>query len=104
MTGTDACGAAAGHLAPRAHLPMSKHTNPRDEADEELPADDGAADGAAVITCPHCGESIEIALDAGSGPVQEYVEDCEVCCRPWRVLVRYGWDGHAEVQVEPLSE
>jgi len=36
----------------------------------------------AVIVCPYCGEPNEIALDAGSGSVQEYEEDCQVCCRP----------------------
>ena len=70
--------------------------------DEE--SSDGTADGEATITCPHCGEAIEIALDAGSGARQEYVEDCEVCCRPWRVSVHYRSDGHADVQVVPLNE
>jgi Cysteine-rich CPXCG len=74
------------------------------EVDEEFPVGDGTADGDAVITCPHCGESIEIALDAGSGARQEYVEDCEVCCRPWRVHVHYGNDGHADVRVDPLND
>lgn len=74
------------------------------EDDESLPGSDGTADGEAVITCPHCGESIEIALDAGSGASQEYVEDCEVCCRPWRVVVHYGSDGHADVRVSALNE
>ncbi len=85
---------------------MRKRREPQDDADpgEELPATDGTADGDAVITCPHCGESIEIALDAGSGARQEYVEDCEVCCRPWRVSVHYGPDGHADVRVAPLTE
>lgn len=72
--------------------------------DEEFPTGDGTADGEAVITCPYCGESIEIALDAGSGSRQEYVEDCEVCCQPWRVSVQYARDGHADVRVAPLNE
>ena len=85
---------------------MSKRQKNSDNAhlDEEFPADDGTADGEAVISCPHCGESIEIALDAGSGSKQEYVEDCEVCCRPWQVTVHYGRDGHADVRVAPLNE
>jgi Cysteine-rich CPXCG len=74
------------------------------EQHEDFPDADGTADGEAVISCPHCGESIEIALDAGSGARQEYVEDCEVCCRPWRVSVHYGSDGHADVRVAPLNE
>ncbi|MDQ3137761.1 MAG: CPXCG motif-containing cysteine-rich protein [Gemmatimonadota bacterium] len=42
----------------------------------------------------------EIGLDPGSGRHQEYVEDCQVCCRPWRVVVTYLPDGAAEVVVE----
>ena len=33
------------------------------------------------ISCPYCGETITILVD-GSLPEQEYVEDCQVCCRP----------------------
>lgn len=37
----------------------------------------------ATVTCPYCFERIELFVD----PETEgsYVEDCEVCCRPWRV-------------------
>ncbi|MDQ3222213.1 MAG: CPXCG motif-containing cysteine-rich protein [Gemmatimonadota bacterium] len=42
----------------------------------------------------------EIALDPGSGSQQEYVEDCQVCCRPWRVAVHYQADGTAQVSVD----
>jgi hypothetical protein len=38
------------------------------------------------ITCPHCGEGIEIVLDL-SEPEQSYIEDCSVCCRPINVRV-----------------
>ncbi|MDO3722918.1 CPXCG motif-containing cysteine-rich protein [Marinobacter sp. chi1] len=34
-----------------------------------------------VIQCPYCWEAQEIAIDP-SVPEQEYVEDCQVCCRP----------------------
>ena len=72
--------------------------------DEEFPLGDGTADLDAVVECPYCGESIEITLDPGSGEEQEYVEDCEVCCQPWQVTVRYNDEGHAEVSVTPLTE
>lgn len=61
---------------------------------------DGSADTQAEVRCPYCGETIEIALDPGGGMAQEYVEDCQVCCRPWRVFVKYENDGSASVQVE----
>jgi len=33
------------------------------------------------VLCPYCWESFTILID-GSVESQEYVEDCEVCCRP----------------------
>jgi hypothetical protein len=47
---------------------------------------------------------VQIALDPGGGPAQAYVEDCEVCCRPWRVTVRYDDEGRADVSVTALDE
>ena len=73
-----------------------------DPLDEEFPLGDGTADGEAAVACPHCGEVNIITLDPGSGSWQEYVEDCQVCCRPWHVVVRYGGDGTAAVSAEPL--
>ncbi len=71
-----------------------------DDLDEEFPLGDGTAETGASVRCPYCGEINEIALDPGSGSQQEYVEDCQVCCRPWRVAVHYQSDGTAEVSVE----
>jgi len=37
------------------------------------------------VTCPYCGEALEIYVEAdvrGS-----FVQDCEVCCNPWRVRI-----------------
>jgi Cysteine-rich CPXCG len=73
-----------------------------DSLDEEFPPGDGTAEVEAEVTCPHCGESNVIALDPGGGPEQDYVEDCQVCCRPWQLVVRYGEDGTAVVDAEPL--
>ena len=42
--------------------------------------------------CPHCGQSISVLLDL-SVPDQEYIEDCEVCCRTIEVKYRVGEDG-----------
>ena len=75
-----------------------------DDAEEEFPLGDGTADTEAEVYCPWCGAPSVIALDPGSGAEQEYVEDCQVCCQPWRVTVRYGPDGGAEVFAEPLDE
>ena len=70
-----------------------------EDLDGEFPAGDGTVETEATVQCPHCGEENEIALDPGSGAAQEYVEDCQVCCRPWLMYVRYARDGTAEVEV-----
>jgi cysteine-rich CPXCG protein len=61
---------------------------------------EGTVDTEAMVLCPYCGEINEIGLDPGGGRRQEYVEDCQVCCRPWRVQVSYLPDGGADVSVE----
>ena len=33
------------------------------------------------ITCPYCGEYLSVLLDPSEAD-QEYIEDCQVCCRP----------------------
>ena len=38
----------------------------------------------AEITCPYCWEKIWIELDL-SVEGQEYIEDCQVCCRPIQI-------------------
>lgn len=53
------------------------------------------------IQCPHCGESFSLALDAGEGTA-EFTIDCEVCCRPMTVSVRFDEAGNLEgFEVEP---
>jgi len=69
---------------------------------DEFPLGDGTAASETSVVCPYCGEANEIALDAGGGPTQVYLEDCQVCCRPWQVRVRYLPDGGADVTVEEV--
>jgi len=33
------------------------------------------------VHCPYCGERIEVVID-DCGESQQYIEDCQVCCRP----------------------
>ncbi len=69
--------------------------SPDPDFDEE-----GLLQTEAEVTCPYCGETVTLELDAGSGEAQEYVQDCEVCCRPWQVHVHYDATGAAEVTLE----
>ena len=36
------------------------------------------------VCCPFCAESITILIDE-SGGSQDYIEDCQVCCRPMKI-------------------
>jgi hypothetical protein len=74
------------------------------DLDRDFPLGDGTADTAGVVTCPYCGEENSVALDPGSGEAQDYVEDCQVCCRPWRVSVHYHDDGSASITALPLND
>ena len=72
--------------------------------DEDFDLGDGTADTTATVICPYCGEPNEVGVDPGGGAAQEYVEDCQVCCRPWRVVVAFDGDGAARVSVETDDE
>ena len=52
------------------------------------------------VECPYCGEVVEIVIDKSGGATQDYVEDCEVCCRPWKVHVSLDVGGAIEVRLE----
>src|SRR2546430_5779935 len=52
--------------------------------DDQGPEDAADLDTEADVTCPHCGATVRLTLDPAGGRAQDYVEDCEVCCRPWR--------------------
>ena len=55
------------------------------------------------VTCPYCGENVEIYVEPevrGS-----FVQDCEVCCNPWRVRVgREDGERHVDVARADGSE
>jgi len=74
-----------------------------DDFDHDFPLGDGTAQTETVVVCPYCGEAVPIGLDPGGGAVQDYVEDCAVCCQPWSVSVRYDGAGTAVVSVTALD-
>lgn len=51
------------------------------------------------IACPYCGETITILVDESAG-AQQYIEDCQVCCRPIEVSV----DSNLTVNVRSENE
>ena len=52
------------------------------------------------LSCPYCGEIIQIIVDC-SIPEQEYIEDCQVCCRPINFHVNIENDN---VQIQTSGE
>lgn len=55
------------------------------------------------IQCPYCGEMIELAID-GSVEEQEYIEDCEVCCKPITIIVSMAYGDTPQVVARRESE
>jgi hypothetical protein len=86
---------------------LSTDDDPREDDADSL--EEGGQSGPqsleteADVTCPFCGETNTIALDPAGGRAQQYVEDCQVCCRPWRVRLWYDATGAADVEVLPAE-
>jgi hypothetical protein len=70
--------------------------------DAEFPLGDGVADTVAQVWCPCCGERFAVPLDPGGAVVQRYVEDCQICCRPLSLTVR--WDARGTANVDAVPE
>lgn len=51
-----------------------------------------------AIECPYCGESIDVLIDP-SDAVQQYIEDCQVCCRPINFVISESIEGDLSVNV-----
>ena len=51
-----------------------------------------------TVQCPYCWEQIEVMVD-DCGESQQYIEDCQVCCRPINFHVEVATDGQIQVHV-----
>jgi transposase-like protein len=58
----------------------------------------------ATVVCPYCGENNTILIDEFAGEEQHYVEDCQVCCKPWQVVVSLRSGDDADVEVRAAGE
>jgi len=50
----------------------------------------------AQIICPYCGEKSWLEIDPSEGMAQEFISDCEVCCRPISYVVNISSSGKVE--------
>ena len=55
------------------------------------------------VDCPYCGESIDLLIDQ-SESLQDYIEDCQVCCRPIRLSVAVDLDGNVNLKARSENE
>jgi hypothetical protein len=55
------------------------------------------------VQCPYCWERFILLVD-GSVESQEYVEDCEVCCRPIDFVVEVDELGEVSAQARLQDE
>ncbi len=56
-----------------------------------------------LVTCPYCAEMIEVYVEPDMRG--SFVQDCEVCCNPWRLrLVGRGDDRRLDVSRADGSE
>lgn len=56
-----------------------------------------------TVNCPYCGEPIEVLIDPQDAG-QDYIEDCQVCCRPIIFTVTADAMGHLSVSVRDENE
>ncbi len=55
------------------------------------------------IICPYCGEAIEVLIECLEEQ-QQYIEDCQVCCRPIEFTVWQSEYGEPLVKVAHENE
>ncbi len=56
-----------------------------------------------TVNCPYCGESIEVLIDREEAG-QQYIEDCQVCCRPITFNVAIDFEDQVSVTVYDENE
>ncbi len=56
------------------------------------------------MSCPYCGEPVELDIDEDGGSRQEFVQDCPVCCQPWQVAVRQDAEGEWTASLQTADE
>ncbi|HEC58083.1 hypothetical protein LCGC14_1338940 [marine sediment metagenome] len=56
-----------------------------------------------VISCPYCGEQLDVIVEIIEES-QEYIEDCQVCCRPITFDIITEFDGTYSISVRAENE
>lgn len=56
-----------------------------------------------IVSCPYCGEAIEVLIDH-QDVGDQYIEDCQVCCRPIIFTIALDSMGNVSVNVRDENE
>jgi len=56
------------------------------------------------LTCPYCGEGVDLDVDETGGARQSFVQDCPVCCQPWQVELLRDRDGDWSATLRTADE
>lgn len=54
------------------------------------------------FTCPYCWEDISMLLDQSASEV--YIEDCEVCCNPIQIDIRFETNELIHFEASPIEQ
>ncbi|MFL1012089.1 CPXCG motif-containing cysteine-rich protein [Flavisericum labens] len=55
------------------------------------------------FTCPYCWESISMLLD-NTISNQNYIEDCEVCCNPIQIKLKFFGSELQDFQADSIEQ
>lgn len=56
-----------------------------------------------AIGCPYCGETIVVLVDPQEAG-HEYIEDCQVCCKPIVFSIQIDSEGQVEMTARSENE
>jgi hypothetical protein len=56
-----------------------------------------------IVSCPYCGEAIDVLIDP-QDVGEQYIEDCQVCCKPIIFNVEVDYAGDVFVSVRDENE
>lgn len=51
------------------------------------------------IHCPYCGEYQTVFIDPSDVEEENYIQDCQVCCRPIRFHLSEEFDGSVSLSI-----
>ena len=54
------------------------------------------------FTCPYCWEQISMILDSQEED-SDYIEDCEVCCRPIEIFFRFAGENLVNFEAKKME-